>query len=127
MGARRPEMYDISLWHEGPERERIHVKCCCSQARYKTTQILSEFFSENHEEPLAFYKKCTGYERRNNDLKYAGVTGGLVGHPCAYKSISRVQFSPSAHTRRDFFLHQKMMSGKRDSVNSMKIDEQWEC
>ena len=49
---------------------------------------------------------------------------------CLLKSIERVQFSPSAHTRRDFFLHKKMISGKRESVSqqhSMKIDEQWEC
>ena len=26
---------------------------------------------------------------------------------CRLKSISRVQFSPSAHNRRDFFLHEK--------------------
>ena len=50
---------------------------------------------------------------------------------CLLKSISRVQFSPSAITSRDFFLHKKMLiSGKRKSVSqqhSMKIDEQWEC
>ena len=36
---------------------------------------------------------------------------------CLLKSISRVQFSPSAHTRRDFSLHKKMISGKRESVS----------
>ena len=36
---------------------------------------------------------------------------------CLPKSISRVQFSPSAHTRRDFFLHKNLMSGKRESVS----------
>ena len=49
---------------------------------------------------------------------------------CLLKSISWIQFSPSAHTRRDFFLHKKLISGKRESVSeqhSMKIDEQWEC
>ena len=36
---------------------------------------------------------------------------------CFLKSISRVQFSPSAHTRRDFFLRKKMISGKLESVS----------
>ena len=36
---------------------------------------------------------------------------------CIPKSISRAQFAPSAHTRRDFFLHQKLISGKRESVS----------
>ena len=36
---------------------------------------------------------------------------------CLLKSISRVQFSPSAHIRRDFFFHKKMISGKRESVS----------
>ena len=36
---------------------------------------------------------------------------------CLLKSIERVQFSPSAHTRRDFFLHKKMISGKSESVS----------
>ena len=36
---------------------------------------------------------------------------------CLLKSISRVQFSPSEHTRRDFSLHKKMISGKRESVS----------
>ena len=39
------------------------------------------------------------------------------------KSIPRVQFSPSAHTRRDFFLHKKMISGKRESVELATFDE----
>ena len=39
-----------------------------------------------------------------------GVPGGLVGYPRTYynKSISWVQFSPSAHTRRDFSLDEKI-------------------
>ena len=36
---------------------------------------------------------------------------------CLLKSTSRVQFSPSAHTRMDFFLRQKLTSGKRESVS----------
>ena len=36
---------------------------------------------------------------------------------CLLKSISRVQFSPSAHTRRDFSLHKKMIRGRRESVS----------
>ena len=38
-----------------------------------------------------------------------GVPGGLVGRlsSCLLKSISRVQFSPSAHTCRDFFSDEK--------------------
>ena len=35
---------------------------------------------------------------------------------CLLKSISRVQLSPSAHTRRNF-LHKKLISGKRESVS----------
>ena len=53
----------------------------------------------------------------------AGVPGGLVRRlsSCLLKSISRVQFSPSAHTRREFFSHNKndheFGSGKRESVS----------
>ena len=36
---------------------------------------------------------------------------------CLLKSISRVQFSPSAHICRYFFVHEKMISGKRESVS----------
>ena len=49
---------------------------------------------------------------------------------CLLKSISRIQFSPSAHARRDFFLCKKLISGKRESEglqHSMQIDEQLEC
>ena len=45
-----------------------------------------------------------------------GVPGDLEGYPRANKIISWVQFSPSAHTRWDFFL-QKSISGKRESVS----------
>ena len=45
---------------------------------------------------------------------------------CLLKLILRVQFSPSAHTRRGFLLHKKVIGGKRESVSqqhSMKIDD----
>ena len=38
---------------------------------------------------------------------------------CPLKSISRVHVSPSAHTGRDFFLHKKLISGKRESVSNI--------
>ena len=49
---------------------------------------------------------------------------------CLLKSISSVQFSPSAHTRRNFSLKIILLAESArtwDSSNSMRIDEQWEC
>ena len=60
----------------------------------------------------------------------SGVPGGLVGGPLAYQDQYRGFKSHRVHARRDFFLHKKMTSGKRESVSwllSMKVDEQWEC
>ena len=41
----------------------------------------------------------------------------LCHHSAYCITISRVQFSPSAHTRRDFFLNNKLISEKRESVS----------
>ena len=38
----------------------------------------------------------------------AGVPGGLVGGPRAYQAILWVQVFPSAHARRNFFLHEEI-------------------
>ena len=48
---------------------------------------------------LCRYNTCSTNCRR---LRWLGRLSS-----CLLKSISRVQFSPSAHTRRDFFLHKK--------------------
>ena len=50
--------------------------------------------------------------------------------PTKINFASSILTESSAHTRPDFFLHKKIISGKRESVSwqhSMKIDEQWEC
>ena len=75
-----------------------------------------------------YHAWCTFEYKRCHKSRRPRWLGRLSS--CLARSISRVQLSPGAHTRRDFFLHKKTMSGKRESVsyqNSMKIDEQWEC
>ena len=47
----------------------------------------------------------------------AGVPGGLVGGPRAYQDQFRGFKSHRVHARRDFFLHTKLISGKRESVS----------
>jgi len=49
---------------------------------------------------------------------YEASPGGMVRRlsSCLLRSISWVQLSPSAHTRRDFSCT-KMISGKRESVS----------
>ena len=43
--------------------------------------------------------------------------GGLVGGPRAYRDQFRGFEYPRVHTRRDFFLHKKIINGKRESVS----------
>ena len=71
------------------------------------TTISYEYLSEHDRTSiLSFYNR---YARRPRWL------GKLSS--CLLKSNSWVQFSPGAHTRKDFFLHIKMISGKRESVS----------
>jgi len=76
---------------------------------------------------------CHGMPRhvaKKDNNVHTGVPGGLVGGPRACQDQFREFESHRVHAHRDFFLHKKLISGKRESVSwlhSMKIDEQWEC
>ena len=62
------------------------------------------------------------YERvgilvRNRIVHVAGVSGGLAGGPCVHQDQFRGFESYRVHSRRDFLLHEKMTSGKHESVS----------
>ena len=50
-------------------------------------------------------------------VDFLGTEDGVVGGPRAYQDQFRGFKSHRVHARRDFFLHKKMISGKRESVS----------
>ena len=62
-----------------------------------------------------YHAWCTFEYKRCHKSRRPRWLGRLSS--CLARSISRVQLSSSAHTRRELFLHEKIISGKRESVS----------
>ena len=74
------------------------------------------------------WEKQMGWEKRKRKRYRRPRWLGRLSS-CLLKSISRVQLSPSAHTRRDFFLkkNDQRKARERELATFDEIDGQWEC
>ena len=78
--------------------------------------------TRNEGSALAFWRRLRGRQSKIYQMKsfrdtYAVVLGGLVGGPRAYQDQFRGHKSHRVHARRDFFLYEQMISGKREKVS----------
>ena len=94
---------------------RAHVRLSsrpCPQGQHETKKENRQHEERDTRVTQKYNTRGTQYMQVSRRRRWLGRLSS-----CLLKSIQWVQFSPSAHTREDFFLHLKLISGKRESVS----------